>query len=241
MDSIPFTHPGRVPALLDLLRHQCAFNTLLRSCITSQCAGTGSACDLHFEVLPESETSFSVTFHRPDADSLGCILLRFMSIPITLRTLYSKLEKITSAPLSPSRPATTEAENDRSAPSSTAVTDTNGAITTLSQSAAVPEDSFSVSGSSCCAISVDKSELSELLPEIKTSPAVNPYPYDPVGKGSSSISSDISSSTDHTPTKAPKNVATTEDGLVVGLTQIFISRRLKATVLDSKAFLWDEN
>ncbi|KTG37817.1 hypothetical protein cypCar_00035804, partial [Cyprinus carpio] len=30
------------------------------------------------------------------------------------------------------------------------------------------------------------------------------------GKGSSSISSDVSSSTDHTPTKAPKNVATSE-------------------------------
>ncbi|XP_034717955.1 mediator of RNA polymerase II transcription subunit 1 isoform X1 [Etheostoma cragini] len=212
MDSVPFTHPGRVPALLDLLRHQCAINTLLRSCITSQCAGTDTACDLHFEVLPESETSFSVTFHRPDADSLGVLLVnirglhqitctlfgagigdasldeylstvmkRFMSVPITLRTLYSKLEKITSAPLSPGRPATTEAENDHSAPSSTAVTDTNGAITTLSQSAAVPEDSFSVSGSSCCAISVDKSELSELLPEIKTSPDVNHYPFDPVG------------------------------------------------------------
>lgn len=35
-------------------------------------------------------------------------------------------------------------------------------------------------------------------------------PTPPAGKGSSSISSDISSSTDHTPTKAPKNVATTE-------------------------------
>ncbi len=30
------------------------------------------------------------------------------------------------------------------------------------------------------------------------------------GKGSSSISSDVSSSTDQTPTKAPKNVATSE-------------------------------
>lgn len=30
------------------------------------------------------------------------------------------------------------------------------------------------------------------------------------GKGSSSISSDISSGTDHTPTKAPKNVTTSE-------------------------------
>ncbi|TDG97468.1 hypothetical protein EPR50_G00226220 [Perca flavescens] len=207
VDSVPFTHPARVPALLDLLRHQCAINTLLRSCIASQCAGTDSACDLHFEVLPESETSFSVTFHRPDADSLAVLLVnvsglhqitctlfgagigeasldeylstvmkRFMSIPVTLRTLYSKLEKITPAPLSPSRPATTEAENDHSAPSSTAVTDTNGALTTLSQSAAVPECSFSVSGSS-----VDKSELSELLPEINTSPTINPYPFDPVG------------------------------------------------------------
>ncbi|XP_035854018.1 mediator of RNA polymerase II transcription subunit 1 isoform X3 [Sander lucioperca] len=207
VDSVPFAHPARVPALLDLLRHQCAINTLLRSCITSQCAGTDLACDLHFEVLPESETSFSVTFHRPDVDSLAVLLVnvsglhqitctlfgagigeasldeylstvmkRFMSVPVTLRTLYSKLEKITSAPFSPSRPATTEAENDHSAPSSTAVMDTNGALTTLSQSAAVPEVSFSVSGSS-----VDKSELSELLPEINTSPAVNPYPFDPVG------------------------------------------------------------
>lgn len=42
-------------------------------------------------------------------------------------------------------------------------------------------------------------------------PAISSFfPFPPAGKGSSSISSDISSSTDHTPTKAPKNVATTE-------------------------------
>lgn len=41
VDSIPFTHPAHVPALLELLRHQSAINTLLRSCITSECAGTG--------------------------------------------------------------------------------------------------------------------------------------------------------------------------------------------------------
>ncbi|XP_062297729.1 F-box/LRR-repeat protein 7 [Scomber scombrus] len=40
--------------------------------------------------------------------------------------------------------------------------------------------------------------------------ANNGKQYGSEGKGSSSISSDISSSTDHTPTKAPKNVATTE-------------------------------
>lgn len=32
---------------------------------------SGSICDLHFEVLPESETSFSVTFTQPHTDSLA--------------------------------------------------------------------------------------------------------------------------------------------------------------------------
>uniref|UniRef100_A0A8C3B5B4 Mediator of RNA polymerase II transcription subunit 1 n=1 Tax=Cyclopterus lumpus TaxID=8103 RepID=A0A8C3B5B4_CYCLU len=75
VDSIPFTHPAHVPGLLALLRHRCAINTLLRSCITSQCDRAGLVCDLHFEVLPESETSFSVTFHRPDTDSLAVLLV----------------------------------------------------------------------------------------------------------------------------------------------------------------------
>ncbi|XP_068570077.1 mediator of RNA polymerase II transcription subunit 1-like [Cebidichthys violaceus] len=202
-DSIPFTHPAHVPALLELLRHQCAINALLRSCIAPQC--DGAVCDLHFEVLPESETSFSVTFHRPDMDSLAVLLVnvcdcnqitctlfglglgdpsldeylstvmkRFMSVPVTLKTLYSKLEETASAPLSPSRPVTTEAENDHSAPSSATVTDTNGASTAFSQSAAVPEDAVGASASACCAAPADSSEL---LPEINTSPAVKPYSF----------------------------------------------------------------
>ena len=101
-----------------------------------------------------------------------------MSIPVTLRTLHTKLEEITSAPLSPHHPATTEAENDHSAPSSAAVTDTGSALTTVSQSASGPEEGFSVSGSACYAMSVTKSEL---LPEINTSPAANLYPFTPVG------------------------------------------------------------
>ncbi|XP_067433891.1 mediator of RNA polymerase II transcription subunit 1-like isoform X1 [Thunnus thynnus] len=213
MDNIPFTHPAHVPALLELLRHQCAINTLLRSCM---CASPGSARDLHFEVLPESDTSFSVTFHRPDADSLAVcehfphvfikvlmdisdchqincslfgagigdssmdeyvssVLKRCMSVPVTLQALYSKIEQITSTPLSPSRTSTAEAENDHSSPSITTLTDAN---TTFSQSAAVPEDGFTISGSACYAMSVAKSEL---LSEINTSPAVNPYPFAPVG------------------------------------------------------------
>ncbi|XP_019131051.2 mediator of RNA polymerase II transcription subunit 1-like [Larimichthys crocea] len=210
VDSIPFTHPAHVPALLELLRHQCAINTLLTSCMTSERARTGLVCDAHFEVLPESDTSFSVTFHRPDTDSLAvllvdvsdshqinCILfgagtedrswdehlstvmMRCMSLPMTLRTLHSKLEEISAAPRSPHRPATTEAENEHlSPPSSNAVTDNSSVLTTFSQSASAPEGDLSVSGSACYAMSVAKSEL---LPEINTSPAANLYPFTPVG------------------------------------------------------------
>ncbi|KAK5849919.1 hypothetical protein PBY51_014216 [Eleginops maclovinus] len=203
VDSIPFTHPAHVPALLELLRHQCAINTLLRSCMTSQCTGTD--CDQHFEVRPESETSFSVTFQRPHSDSLVVLLVNLsdahqitctlfgagigdpsleenlssimkksMSMPQALRTLFLKLEEITPAPLSASPEAPTEAENDHSAPTSTAVSDTNGALTMFSQNAAVPEDDFSASDSACYA-------KSELLPEINSSPAVSPYPFAPGG------------------------------------------------------------
>ncbi|XP_059182726.1 mediator of RNA polymerase II transcription subunit 1-like [Centropristis striata] len=218
VDRVPFTLPAHVPALLELLRHQCVINALLTSCVAApQCARTGSACDRHFEVLPESESSFSVTFHRPDTDSLAVLLVnvpdphqitctlfgagignasmdehlsavmqRSMSVPVTMRTLYSKLEELTSAPLSPSRPAATKAENDHSSPSSTAATDTNGASTMIPQSSAVPEDGFSVSGSACYGMSVAKSEL---LPEINTSPAVNPYPFPAVGVFSNWMSS----------------------------------------------------
>ncbi|XP_029385511.1 mediator of RNA polymerase II transcription subunit 1-like [Echeneis naucrates] len=205
MESVPFTHPAHVPAILDLLRHQCAINSLLRSCATPQC----SVCHLQFEVFPESDTSFSVTFHPPETDSLAVLLVnisdsrqitcrlfglaacdssidqyvstimnRCMSIPVTLRALYSKLEVAASVPLSPEPPTTTEAENDHSTPLSNTVTDTDGASTKLSQVAAVPEDGFGVSNSACCPMSVTNSELP---PEIKASAAVNPYPFTPVG------------------------------------------------------------
>nr|XP_043876444.1 mediator of RNA polymerase II transcription subunit 1 isoform X2 [Solea senegalensis] len=188
MSSVPFTHPAHVPALLELLRHQCVINTLLRSCVTG--ATPGPDCDLHFEVLPETDTSFSVTFNPPDTDSLAVLLVnisdshqitcslfgagtgdattdqyistiitRCMSVPVTLRTLCSKLKELASTPRSPSCLATAEGENYHSAPSSAAVTDTDSTVTKLSLGAAVAEDSSSVSGAACYAMSVADSEL----------------------------------------------------------------------------------
>ncbi|XP_014873064.1 mediator of RNA polymerase II transcription subunit 1-like isoform X1 [Poecilia latipinna] len=72
--SVPFTQLAHVSAVLELLRHQCVFNTLLRSCLT-QSASPASVCDLHFEVRPESTTSISVTFCQPHIDSLAVLLV----------------------------------------------------------------------------------------------------------------------------------------------------------------------
>lgn len=54
-DSVPFTHPAHVPPVLELLRHQCLINTLLRSCITSQHATPG-------------RRSFTLQHHRQYGD-----------------------------------------------------------------------------------------------------------------------------------------------------------------------------
>ncbi|XP_061821191.1 mediator of RNA polymerase II transcription subunit 1-like isoform X1 [Nerophis lumbriciformis] len=119
MDSVPFTHPVHVPNLVEVLRHQCVINTLLSSCTSP---GPVSACDQHFEIRLETDTSFSVTFHRPHLDSLAVLLVdipnshqlacrlfgagmdasldghvsdimkRCMSVPLTLQALYIKME-----------------------------------------------------------------------------------------------------------------------------------------------------
>ncbi|CAL8293955.1 unnamed protein product [Lota lota] len=124
--SLPFSHPGHIPGLLEVLRHQCAVNTLLASCVAPQTAGPQE--DLVFEILMQSETSLAVTFQRPDVDSLAILVVevphsgelscrlftagtrevsleeytcrvinRCMSIPVTMRALCAKLEKISSS------------------------------------------------------------------------------------------------------------------------------------------------
>uniref|UniRef100_A0A8C1Z2Y2 Mediator of RNA polymerase II transcription subunit 1 n=1 Tax=Cyprinus carpio TaxID=7962 RepID=A0A8C1Z2Y2_CYPCA len=64
--TVPFTHPGHVPALLDLLRHQSAINLLLASCFSNHTVDAGWLCDLRCEILPESDHCLSVTFSLDD-------------------------------------------------------------------------------------------------------------------------------------------------------------------------------
>ncbi|XP_016106441.1 mediator of RNA polymerase II transcription subunit 1-like isoform X2 [Sinocyclocheilus grahami] len=73
--TVPFTHPGHVPALLDLLRHQSAINLLLASCFSnhSQLIDAGLLYDLRCEILLESDHCLSVTFSLDDNNHLAVL------------------------------------------------------------------------------------------------------------------------------------------------------------------------
>ncbi|XP_053268030.1 mediator of RNA polymerase II transcription subunit 1 [Pleuronectes platessa] len=204
MDSVPFTHPAHVPAALELLRHQCVINALLRSCVTSQSARPGSVCDLRFEVLPESDTSFSVTFHPPGTDSLAVLLVNVCdSHQISCRLfgagpcdpsmdehVSTVMTRCLSVPVTLSSLYTRLGERPSASlsPDRPAATEaandhsspSSAAVTeangtvTESQGAAVAGDSSSVSGSACYAMSVANDEL---CPEINKSPAANLYTF----------------------------------------------------------------
>ncbi|XP_034427819.1 mediator of RNA polymerase II transcription subunit 1 isoform X3 [Hippoglossus hippoglossus] len=208
MDSVPFTHPAHVPATLELLRHQCVINALLRSCVTSQSARPGSVCDLRFEVLPESDTSFSVTFHPPGTDSLAVLLVNVCdSHQISCRLfgagpcdpsmdehVTTVMTRCMSVPVTLSSLYTKLGERPSASlsPDRPAATEaandhsspSSAAVTdangtvTESQGAAVAGDSSSVSGSACYAMSVANDEL---LPEINMSPAANLYTFSAEG------------------------------------------------------------
>ncbi|XP_062377536.1 mediator of RNA polymerase II transcription subunit 1-like isoform X2 [Sardina pilchardus] len=80
IDAIPFTHPAHVPLLLELLRYQSALNMLLASCIKGQQHYPGTSSDLYCEVLPESDSSFSITFLLPGTSSLAVLLVTVVDI-----------------------------------------------------------------------------------------------------------------------------------------------------------------
>uniref|UniRef100_A0A8C2GIA9 Mediator of RNA polymerase II transcription subunit 1 n=1 Tax=Cyprinus carpio TaxID=7962 RepID=A0A8C2GIA9_CYPCA len=130
--TVPFTHPGHVPALLDLLRHQSAINVLLASCFSGHnqlIVDAGLLCDLRCEILPESDHCLSVTFSLDDNNHLAVlqvtvvdshqmscrlmmpdfvdhklddyvsrVLMRCMSIPITMRAIRRKVSGRTTPP-----------------------------------------------------------------------------------------------------------------------------------------------
>ncbi|NXT02629.1 MED1 polymerase, partial [Jacana jacana] len=75
ISKIAFQHPGRVPLILNLIRHQVAYNTLIGSCVKRTLLKEDSPGILQFEVCPLSDSCFSVSFQHPVNDSLVCVVM----------------------------------------------------------------------------------------------------------------------------------------------------------------------
>ncbi|XP_037056643.1 mediator of RNA polymerase II transcription subunit 1 isoform X2 [Peromyscus leucopus] len=75
VSKITFQHPGRVPLILNMIRHQVAYNTLIGSCVKRTVLQEDSPGLLQFEVCPLSESGFSVSFQHPVNDSLVCVVM----------------------------------------------------------------------------------------------------------------------------------------------------------------------
>uniref|UniRef100_H2LWC7 Mediator of RNA polymerase II transcription subunit 1 n=1 Tax=Oryzias latipes TaxID=8090 RepID=H2LWC7_ORYLA len=75
VSKIPFRHPAHVPLLLDIIRHQAAYNTLIGSCVRQKSIKEDSAALLQFEVCPLTDSSFGVSFQHPVNESLVCVVM----------------------------------------------------------------------------------------------------------------------------------------------------------------------
>ncbi|NWY03715.1 MED1 polymerase, partial [Nothoprocta ornata] len=75
VSKIPFTHPKCVPGLIEVLRHQMAYNTLISSCVSAKHINEDDSELLYFEVTPQKNTSISVSFPHPMKDNLACVVI----------------------------------------------------------------------------------------------------------------------------------------------------------------------
>ncbi|NXJ65798.1 MED1 polymerase, partial [Rostratula benghalensis] len=76
VSKIPFSHPKCVPGVIEILRHQVAFNSLISSCASEKAVKEdGDSEQLYFEVVPYKNTSFSVVFLHPVNENLACVLI----------------------------------------------------------------------------------------------------------------------------------------------------------------------
>ncbi|KAJ1200017.1 hypothetical protein NDU88_003846 [Pleurodeles waltl] len=73
VSKIAFTHPQHVSPVLEVLRHQHAYNNLISSCVTDCVADSTLSDFLVFEVFPQTDTCFCITFQNPLGSSLACV------------------------------------------------------------------------------------------------------------------------------------------------------------------------
>ncbi|KAM4026868.1 mediator of RNA polymerase II transcription subunit 1-like [Anomaloglossus baeobatrachus] len=89
--KIPFIHPNHVPSILEVLRHQAAYNTLLNSCISGTINPTDHTNMLHFEVSLEKDLKITISFQHPNGASLCCVVVDVLSCRRLVSSVYTGL------------------------------------------------------------------------------------------------------------------------------------------------------
>ncbi|CAN2389603.1 Mediator of RNA polymerase II transcription subunit 1, partial [Pristimantis euphronides] len=89
VNKIPFIHPSHVPSILEIVRHQAAYNALLNSCISSPINPGDKTNVLHFEVSLQREFRICISFQNPNGDSLSCVVVDVLSCKELMCSLYS--------------------------------------------------------------------------------------------------------------------------------------------------------
>ncbi|XP_051654713.1 mediator of RNA polymerase II transcription subunit 1-like isoform X8 [Manacus candei] len=88
VSKIPFSHPKCVPGVIEILRHQVAYNTLISSCVSDKHINEDDSELLYFEVVPHRNTSFCVFFLHPVKENLACVMIDV----ITSREVHCHLQ-----------------------------------------------------------------------------------------------------------------------------------------------------
>ncbi|XP_018415160.1 PREDICTED: mediator of RNA polymerase II transcription subunit 1-like [Nanorana parkeri] len=89
VNKIPFTDPSHVPSVLEILRYQAAYSTLLNSCLSPTINPKDHNGMLHFEVSLQKDLKICISFQNPSGGSLSCVVVEVLSPRKLLCTLYT--------------------------------------------------------------------------------------------------------------------------------------------------------
>ncbi|KAM9308227.1 mediator of RNA polymerase II transcription subunit 1-like [Gastrophryne carolinensis] len=89
VNKIPFTHPSHVPSVLEVLRCQAAYNTLLNSCLSCTVNPKDHSKKLHFEVSLQKNLSICISFQHPIGGDLSCVVVGVLNTRKLTCSLYT--------------------------------------------------------------------------------------------------------------------------------------------------------
>ncbi|XP_033367882.1 mediator of RNA polymerase II transcription subunit 1-like isoform X4 [Parus major] len=95
VSKIPFSHPKCVPGVIEILRHQVAYNTLISSCVSEKHIN-----EVVIDVISSREVQCHLHLNPQDPtlnssdDFIARVVKRCMSVPVVMRALFRNAAKV---------------------------------------------------------------------------------------------------------------------------------------------------